>query len=159
MPIIKDYTKRKKDSKPAVEWKCPHCGCHQEVRKNEFQAEKCQHCGKRSFVKMLANGKTRATLYLEKEPRHKEKKFKSEKALWEWIKRMAHKRILFFDKGQDLQDIWIDDQGEIIHSNLQQSIWCGKFINLKKLGTDKHIEMLMDGKWKPMDFKVEEIVH
>lgn len=62
-------------------------------------------------------------------PLYRNLKFSTEAKFQEWLDNTATRRIDFMDHGQDLTAIWIDDKGEILHANLQTSIWCGKMVD------------------------------
>ena len=60
---------------------------------------------------------------------YKYKKFKTESGFKKWLKKTARYEILFQDNGQDCLNWIIDEGGEILHSNLQSSIWNGKIVS------------------------------
>lgn len=90
-------------------------------------------------------------------PKYKDLKFKSEKEFKKWLKEKATRHIEFVDNGQDLTEIWVDDEGEILHCHYQSAIWCGIFIRISTLRKGKGIDMWFpDNKnYKVMDFIVE----
>lgn len=63
----------------------------------------------------------------DKIAQYKNAKF-PEKAFEGWLKRTTTQIVEFEDNGQDLLKIWISKEGEILHANLQTSIWCGLFV-------------------------------
>jgi hypothetical protein len=63
---------------------------------------------------------------ITKESKYKELKFKSDKKLKEWLSKTAHLAIHLQDNGQDLQVLWVDKEGEILHTNAQSSNLDGK---------------------------------
>lgn len=67
------------------------------------------------------------------EAKFKDLKFKSEFEMYEWLKSVTYKVIYLEDKGQDMQRIWVHETGEIINCDFHSSIYCGKFIDMKKL--------------------------
>lgn len=86
-------------------------------------------------------------------------KFETDKAFKNWLDETATDKIELIDKGQDLTTIWIDQHGEILHCNLQTSVWCGKFVCLSELREGDNIFISGIGKDKisftEMDFVLE----
>jgi len=66
-----------------------------------------------------------------------------------WLKATTAYQITFEDKGQDLLQIWIDKDGEILHANLQVSIWIGRMVEVKKLAVGKPINIWVKDHWEP----------
>lgn len=89
--------------------------------------------------------------------KYRELKFGSNASFNKWLKKTAKKQIFFQDRGQDLTCIWIDEEGEILHANLQTSVWCGAFVNMETMKIHKPIDFFIHGKWQTMNFIVEEI--
>lgn len=92
-------------------------------------------------------------------PEFKSLKFNSEKEFIEWLTKTTYKKIHFKDNGQDLLIIWIADTGEILHANLQASIWDGKFVNLENMDKNTNIQFWdnLKQQWLTMDFIVDVI--
>jgi len=68
-----------------------------------------------------------------KKPIYKDVSFESEKEFQAWLKKTTVCEIEFEDHGQDLMKIWIAENGEILHANLQASIWNGRFVDVENL--------------------------
>lgn len=68
-----------------------------------------------------------------KQSKYKDLRFNTEKEFDRWLAKTATMTIDFKDHGQDLVMIWIDEEGEILHANLQTAVWCGKFVNTQKI--------------------------
>ena len=77
-------------------------------------------------------------------PQFRDLKFATDEDFNVWLEKTHAKRITFVDWGRDLTDFWVVPSGEIIHSNLQTDIWCGKFVNLETVKVGEPIEMWMD---------------
>ena len=93
---------------------------------------------------------------------YKDLRFKTEKEFKKWLNEKADKKIIFFDAGQDLLEIHIDERGEILHCNLQASVWNGLFVRTHpdSLCVGMGIEMnLPDKGWRTMDFTIEQIIN
>ena len=82
-------------------------------------------------------------------PQYKHLTFKSQKAFDEWLEATTTRSITFVDFFQDLLKIWIAENGEILHANLQASVWNGCFVHLKTLQECKPIELWETDQWKP----------
>ena len=86
----------------------------------------------------------------------KEITFKSEKEFNEWLEKTTHKKIFLKDKGQDLMKLWVSESGEILHANMQSSIWNGRFVNMETLA--KNINLCLwnnqTSEWDVMNFEV-----
>lgn len=63
----------------------------------------------------------------------KEITFKSETEFNEWLEKTTHKKIFFKDKGQDLMKLWVSESGEILHANMQSSIWKREYFTAKAM--------------------------
>ena len=97
----------------------------------------------------------------EKAPVQKYKglKFKTAQAFAEWVKQKCFAHIQFVDNGQDLTEVWVDEDGEILHSDLQSSIWCSQFIRMNNLFEGAPVEMWTESSgWFISDFIVEKII-
>lgn len=75
------------------------------------------------------------------EPKYRDHRFETEELFEQWLHQIAKKQIIFRDHQQDLTSIWIDEEGEILHANLQTSIWCGKIVNIASLKLFTPIEI------------------
>lgn len=72
-------------------------------------------------------------------------RFKTVGDLSEWLRKNTYKVIHLEDKGQDMQKIWVHKTGEILDSDFHSSIYCGKFIDVKRLNTGKPLFICDDG--------------
>lgn len=93
---------------------------------------------------------------MEKESKYKDLKFESEQAFEGWLSEMSYKTVYFRDKGQDLLKIWIAESGEILHANLQASIWNGRFVNMETLAKNTNLCLWNNEKkeWDVMNFEI-----
>jgi hypothetical protein len=80
------------------------------------------------------------------EAKFKDLKFKSKVEMNEWLKKVTHKVIDLKDNGQDMQRIWVHETGEILNCDFHSSIYCGKFIDMKKLVVGNHLNIWDDEK-------------
>lgn len=71
----------------------------------------------------------------------KDLKFKSEHEMNNWLKEVTFKIIDLKDNGQDMQRIWVHETGEILNSDFNSEIYCGKFIDMKKLAVGNHLNI------------------
>lgn len=86
----------------------------------------------------------------------KEITFKSETEFNGWLEKTTHKKIFLKDKGQDLMKLWVSESGEILHANMQSSIWNGRFVNMETLAKNTNL-CLWDNQtseWDVMNFEV-----
>jgi len=65
--------------------------------------------------------------------RYKTKKFDTKKEFEVWLKKTAKYLVHIEDRGQDFLKWWLDDRGEVLHSDMQSSVWNGKIVDLKVL--------------------------
>lgn len=87
-----------------------------------------------------------------------DQKFNSQKDFNEWLGKTAVKKISLSDLGQDMQNIWIDARGEILHCDFHARLYNGKFVNLESLDEFCPIEILENGSWsRQMGLLVDEI--
>lgn len=77
-------------------------------------------------------------------PKYKNKKFKSKKAFDTWLDKTTKYVIDIEDKGQDFLTWWIDERGEVLHSDVQAWLWNGKIVDVKKLLKTKVIQIGKD---------------
>lgn len=100
-------------------------------------------------------------LYLEKQPKFKHLRFETKKEFEEWLYRTYTFRIELVGL-QDLTTIFIAESGEILHTNLQSSIWCGKFadVDLSKHDEINYIKIFNNDllKWETTDLEIEKII-
>lgn len=89
-------------------------------------------------------------------PQYADLKFKTEAEFQKWLNKLFAFKIEFVDTGRDLQQIWIADTGEILHSNAQTSIWVGKFVRIDKVKVGCHVIMNLENKWTDMKGLVVE---
>lgn len=71
------------------------------------------------------------------------------------------KYIVELDGSQDLSKIWVHESGEILHCNMQASVWNGAFIDIKKSEEECRLWLYhpsYDKDYKLMDFIVEKII-
>lgn len=86
----------------------------------------------------------------------KEITFKSETEFNEWLEKITHKKIFLKDKGQDLMKLWVSESGEILHANMQSSIWNGRFVNMDTLAKNTNLCLWNNqtSEWDVMNFEV-----
>lgn len=93
-----------------------------------------------------------------KEIKFKGKNYKKDFDLW--LKKVAVKKIVFEDHGQDCLEWWIDEGGEVLHSWTQLFVWNGKIVASSQLRVGKQIGILNLAKQQTdlLDFIVKEII-
>lgn len=86
----------------------------------------------------------------------KEITFKSETEFNEWLEKTTHKKIFLKDKGQDLMKLWVSESGEILHANMQSSIWNDQFVNMERLAKNTNLCLWNNktSEWDVMNFEV-----
>ena len=86
----------------------------------------------------------------------KEITFKSETEFNEWLEKTTQKKIFLKDKGQDLMKLWVSESGEILHANMQSSIWNGRFVNMETLAKNTNLCLWNNqtSEWDVMNFEV-----
>ena len=77
----------------------------------------------------------------KKEPKFRNLKFEKEELFQDWLSQHEFMKIEFADKGQDLLSITIDEEGEVIDANAQESVWLGCFVDTTKIRSGKGIYM------------------
>ncbi len=92
-------------------------------------------------------------------PQFKELRFKTEAEFNSWLKKETYMTIDF--KGQqDLQRVHLHVTGEILHCNLQASIWNGRFILINAAKNNSTV-MMSDpynkNEFTEMSFIVEKL--
>lgn len=50
-----------------------------------------------------------------------------------WLEKMTYKMITLQSKGQDMEQVAVAENGEIIYTDFNASIYIGRFIRLDKL--------------------------
>ncbi len=58
---------------------------------------------------------------------YKDLKFQNQRSFKNWLTRKARIKVEFEDKGQDIQMIWLDENGELLHADLQSFLKPGFF--------------------------------
>jgi photosystem II stability/assembly factor-like uncharacterized protein len=66
-------------------------------------------------------------------PKYKNKRFKGRDSFDKWLKRTTKYTLHFEDKGQDFLTWYVDERGEVLHSDLQTLVWNGKMLDLESL--------------------------
>jgi hypothetical protein len=95
----------------------------------------------------------------KKNSRYQDKKFANEQEFNAWLDKTQTMIIDFEDNGQDLLRIWTDEYGEILHSNAQTQIWCGRFVKLECFVTEPICMWDADtAKWQVMGRLVIELI-
>ncbi len=77
-----------------------------------------------------------------------------------WLKKLAVKKIVFEDHGQDCLEWWIDKGGEVLHSYLQPFVWNGEIVDKHNLKIGKQIGVMDIDNMRTVfyDFVVKEII-
>lgn len=70
---------------------------------------------------------------IQKVSKYKNLKFKSHSEFSDWLRTTMFKTIHLVDNGQDITRIYIDEFGEVLHTNWQAKIYNGRFVNLDTL--------------------------
>ena len=81
-------------------------------------------------------------------------KFKNRKVFETWLEEKTKYIVKFEDGGQDFLTWWIDENGEVLHSKLQDWMWNGKIVNLKSLKVGKNLKFQNGDSIK---YKIKEI--
>lgn len=87
-------------------------------------------------------------------PKFKDQKFDNEQLLKLWLLRTASEILHLEDNGQDLLTLWIHESGEVLHADMQSSIWTGSFIDIDRLHNESEVYMYVPAvdEWKEYDF-------
>lgn len=72
-------------------------------------------------------------------PKHQDKTFNSKEEFEDWLEANTKFEVEFVDRGQDLLKIHLDNYGEVLHCNLQASVWNGLIAIVKRLKPGKPI--------------------
>lgn len=83
------------------------------------------------------------------QPKYATLKFSSIKAFEKWLGQTTKKVITLQDKGQDLQSIYIDSEGEIIHTDFQSKMYIGRFIELASLKIGEPLQISVNESYVP----------
>ena len=95
-----------------------------------------------------------------KKAQYKNLKFDTPEDFDHWLQATYHCTVEFQDMGQDLLKIWLAESGEIIHANLQASIWNGCFANMTLLTEFTPISLQEGDEWVRYDsLVIEKITH
>ena len=89
-----------------------------------------------------------------KRPQHKNKTFQNKEEFDRWLRNTTAYLINFVPHGQDVQKWWVDENGEVLHSDFQASIWNGTMINITMLKELNRV-VLSDG--KVINWEVSEV--
>ncbi|MDR0793583.1 MAG: hypothetical protein LBE82_09775 [Chitinophagaceae bacterium] len=73
--------------------------------------------------------------------KYKKKSFPSETAYNEWVLENSKFCLTFKENEFAINSFFVDSEGEILHSNINQKYWRGKFINLLLLEINWPIEV------------------
>ena len=82
-----------------------------------------------------------------KKPQYKNLNFDTPEDFDQWLQATYHCTVEFQDMGQDLLKIWLAESGEILHANLQASIWNGCFANMTLLTEFTPINLQVGDEW------------
>jgi hypothetical protein len=86
---------------------------------------------------------------------HKDKKFPNKEEFDRWLKNTTAYLINFVPQGQDVQRWWVDEIGEVLHSDFQAGVWNGTMINVSLLEETNKV-VLADG--KIINWEVAEVL-
>lgn len=81
-----------------------------------------------------------------KKSKYKNLRFDNKEEFDKWLEEKTKYILHFEDQGQDFLTWWVDERGEVLHSDMQSFIWNGTMI---KLDTIKE-------KMRPELFNLEE---
>ena len=93
--------------------------------------------------------------------KYKNKKFKTQSGFKRWLNKNGKYIISFVDKGQDCLEWVIDEQGEVLHANIQSGVWNGHIVNLKTIKVGKEIGVFdtPNERTKFYDFVIRSIIN
>lgn len=74
--------------------------------------------------------------------KYRNKRFKTQAGFERWLNKERRYIITFRDKGQDCLEWVIDEGGEVLHANLQSSVWNGMLVDLDSVKVGKNIGVL-----------------
>lgn len=91
---------------------------------------------------------------------YKDKKFKTERGFLKWLNGLSAAIIEFKQNGQDCTMWQIDEGGEVLHSDMQGSVWIGMIVDLSHLKVGKEIGVMdvPNQQTKFYDFVVTRII-
>ena len=75
------------------------------------------------------------------ESKYKYLKFKGRKEFEAWLKEKSKFKIYFADEGQDFLEWYLDERGEVLHSDLQAFVWNGKMVEIDKMRIEKYLPL------------------
>lgn len=92
-------------------------------------------------------------------PQYQYLKFKNEKEFSVWLEEKAKYKVVFEDKGQDFLIWWLDERGEVLHSEpFQASVWNGTMVILSSLKVDSYLKIVSNLRLKrSLIYKVIDI--
>lgn len=79
-------------------------------------------------------------------PEFKRTRFKNATEFHRWLSMKAKYKIHFGDKSQDCTEWIIDAGGEVLHADLQSTVWNGMCVDLGALKVGKEIGVVMPEK-------------
>ena len=91
-----------------------------------------------------------------KKAQYQNLQFDDREAFNGWLDETTHCTVEFQDMGQDLIKIWVAQSGEILHANLQASIWNGRFVNMESLTDFAPIYLQKKDDWIRMEGLIAE---
>lgn len=84
----------------------------------------------------------------DKQSQYKDLKFSSESEFKKWLKEKT-KYIVHFDSNDFDPTEWhLDERGEVLHSNLQASLWNGRMVDLTALLLLPNCSVICDGDYE-----------
>lgn len=72
-------------------------------------------------------------------PRYKEKTFKHKSDFEVWLKEKTKFVVEFSEASFGPTKWWIDEQGEVLHSNLQAAVWKGRMVKPSSIIPGKYL--------------------
>lgn len=75
------------------------------------------------------------------ETRYKDKKFNNKAEFESWLKENTHVTVQLKDIGQDLLTLHACPEGEVLHTNIQSTIYNGRIIDLSHAEPDKNLRV------------------
>jgi len=74
-------------------------------------------------------------------PKYRDLTFKSKEEFDEWLKKTATIKVEFEDDGQDFLEWFLDERGEVLHSDMQCRIWNGKMIDVPNIRIGRYLPL------------------
>lgn len=93
---------------------------------------------------------------MKPKPLYKNLTFPDGDAFEKWLQEKAAWRITFEDKGQDFLNWWIDERGEVLHSDLQSKIWNGCIVNVYNMRVGRELDFLLP-EGQILKYKIEKL--